>query len=119
LEGWRRRSAAWYLTWGIVYEFLRVTTHLRVLRQPWSPIDAWGFIEALLSSPGADCLTPTPRHPAVVSEVLKDVPDLRGNLIHDATTAILMHEHGIRTIYTFDMDFHRFPFITVVDPGAA
>ena len=38
--------------------------------------------------------------------------------IPDAHTAILMHEHGIRRIVTRDADFHRFPFLEVVDPLA-
>jgi predicted nucleic acid-binding protein len=45
-----------------------------------------------------------------------ELPALRGNLLHDAHTAVLMREHGIRTIYTRDSDFHRFPFLEVVDP---
>ena len=36
--------------------------------------------------------------------------------VHDAHTAILMREHGIRRIRTRDMDFHRFGFLEVVDP---
>ena len=28
-----------------------------------------------------------------------------------------MREHGIRRIYTRDVDFHRFPFLEVVDPA--
>jgi predicted nucleic acid-binding protein len=27
-----------------------------------------------------------------------------------------MREHGIKEIYTRDTDFHRFPFIKVIDP---
>lgn len=27
-------------------------------------------------------------------------------------------EHGIRRIYTRDTDFHRFPFLDVIDPLA-
>jgi predicted nucleic acid-binding protein len=34
----------------------------------------------------------------------------------DARTAILMREHGIRRICTRDTDFHRFPFLEVIDP---
>jgi uncharacterized protein len=41
---------------------------------------------------------------------------LRGNLLHDTHTVVLMREHGIRRIYTRDQDFHRFPFIEVLDP---
>lgn len=52
----------------------------------------------------------------MAEKVLTEIPLLRGNLMHDAHTAILMREHGIRQIYTRDSDFHRFPFIDVVDP---
>ncbi len=36
LERQRTRPDAWYTTWGILYEFLRVTTHPRVMRRPWT-----------------------------------------------------------------------------------
>jgi hypothetical protein len=53
---------------------------------------------------------------ALLSEVVAEVPHLRGNILHDAYTAVLMREHGIKQIYTRDSDFHRFPFLTVLDP---
>lgn len=118
LESWRRRPDAWYLTWNIVYEFLRVTSHPRVMRSPWSGKDAWRFVAALLASPGLDILAPTGRHAAVAAQVFDEVPYLAGNLVHDAHTAILMREHGIRRIVTRDTDFHRFTFLEVVDPLA-
>jgi predicted nucleic acid-binding protein len=46
------------------------------------------------------------------------VPPLAGNLVHEAHTAILMREPGIRRIVTRDTDFHRFPFLEIVDPLA-
>jgi uncharacterized protein len=116
LDEARGRAAAWYLTWAIGYEFLRITTHPRVFRRPWTARQAWGFLRALLASPSLAVLVPTERHGDVVSEVLDELPDLAGNIVHDAHTAILMREHGIRTIYTRDTDFHRFPFIEPVDP---
>jgi predicted nucleic acid-binding protein len=118
MDAWRRQAGAWYLTWGIVYEFLRVTTHPRVFRSPWSAAQAWTFVEALLASPNLELLCPTDRHAEVVAEVLQIVPHLSGNLLHDAQTAVLMREHGIRTIMTRDTDFHRFPFLESIDPVA-
>ena len=119
LEGWRRQSSAWYLTWPIVYEFLRVSTHPRVFRKPWPASRAWQFIDALLASPGLGVLVPTTRHAAVAAEVIGELSFLAGNLMHDAHTAVLMREHGIRQVYTRDTDFHRFPFLEPVDPLAA
>ena len=116
LEDRRRRPDAWYTTWPIVYEFLRVITHPRVLRQPWSVTDAWKFIVALLASPGLDVLNQTERHADTAAQVFAELPDLAGNVLHDTHTAILMREHGISRICTRDTDFHRFPFLAVVDP---
>lgn len=116
LEEWRRQSTAWYLTWGIVYDFLRITTHPRVFRRPFSVGQAWAFVEALLTSPSLGFLVPTERHRTVLSQVLAQAPLLSGNILHDARTAVLMKEHGIVLIYTRDTDFHRFSFLQPLDP---
>ena len=112
----RRDPVPAFLTWNICYEFLRVSTHPRALPSPWGPREAWGFLEALLDSPGFALLLPTQRHAAVLARTLTELPDVRGNLIHDLHTAVLMREHGITRICTRDTDFHRFPFLEVVDP---
>jgi uncharacterized protein len=113
---WRRGSSPWYLTWGIVYEFLRVATHRNVFRKPLVLAKAWTFVEALLASPSASILVETDRHDRVLVEVFGSVPGIAGNLVFDAHTAVLMKEHGVKRIYTRDSDFHRFPFLEVVDP---
>ena len=106
----------WYATWPILYEFLRVATHPRVLKQPWTVAEAWQFVTTLLASPGADILLPTPRHVEVAGQVIAEIPHLAGNLLHDTHTAVLMREHGIRRICTRDTDFYRLPFLEVIDP---
>ncbi len=87
IEQCRARASPWYVSWPICYEFLRVCV-----------------------------LVHTNRHMELLSEVVAELPELRANILHDAHTAVLMREHGIRQIYTRDSDFHRFPFITVIDP---
>lgn len=116
LLAWREQPEPWYLTWSVVYEFLRVTTHPRVFRRPWSSPQAWSFIESVLAAPSLALLTESDRHASVLADLIQHVPELTGNLIHDAHTAALMLEHGVRTIYTRDTDFHRFPGIDVRDP---
>ncbi len=116
IERWRAQQGAWYLTWGVCYEFLRVVTHPRVLQRPWSGPAAGEFLDALRQSPGLSMLVPTDRHAAVLAEVTAEVPGISGNLWHDAETAVLMREHGIRRICTRDTDFARFPFVEIVDP---
>ncbi len=116
LEHQRQRPDAWYTTWSILYEFLRVTTHPRVMRRPWDAPGAWKFVTALLASPGLGVLCPTQRHADVAGQVISELPHLAGNLLHDTHTAILMREHGISRICTRDTDFNQFPFLDVVDP---
>ena len=98
LEDRRVRHDAWYITWNIVYEFLPVTTHPKVLRKPWSLAAAWKFIDALRASPGLGLLVPTDRHADVAAEVIRELPETSGNLIYDMHTAVLMREHGIARI---------------------
>jgi hypothetical protein len=59
----RQRARAWYTTWAILYEFLRVTTHARVMRRPWSASAAWNFVAALLAlaRPRSSCPDRTAR----------------------------------------------------------
>jgi toxin-antitoxin system PIN domain toxin len=117
LEERRRRPDAWYVTWPILYEFLRVTTHPRVMRKLWSVAGAWAFVSALLASPGLGILIPTERHPTVAAQVFAEFPWLAGNLLHDTLTAVLMREHGLARICTRDADFRRFAFLEVVEPS--
>jgi uncharacterized protein len=85
-------------------------------KRAWRIRSAWDFIATLLESPGLDILVPTERHASVAGHVLSEHPELAGNILHDAHTAILMREHGIARICTRDTDFARFPFIEIVDP---
>lgn len=66
VEQWRRRHSAWFLTRGIAYQFLRIVTHPRVMRQPWTMAAGVGFLGALQDSPGLTFLAPTSRHAAAL-----------------------------------------------------
>ena len=116
LDDSRRDSAPVYLTWSVCYEFLRVSTHPRVFRSPWTASGAWGLVHTLLGSPAFEVLVATPRHAAVLAQTLSELPDLRGSVMHDVHTAVLMREHGVSRICTRDVGFGRFPFLTVLDP---
>jgi toxin-antitoxin system PIN domain toxin len=113
---WRVHPQPWYSTWGVLYEFMRVATHQRVFRRPWTVDRALDFVRVLLASPSFEVLHETDRHPLLLAETLTDVPGARGSVFHDVHTAVLMREHGIHRIVTRDTGFRRFPFLEVLDP---
>jgi len=116
VENLRRSPEPWALSWQIVYEFWRVVTHPRVLTVPLARADVAAFCEPLLSSPSLHILVETPRHREFFARTLAELPERAANLAHDAHIVALMREHGVRSIYTADTDFHRFAGIEVVDP---
>lgn len=116
LERLRAATVPWCMTWGIVYEFLRVSTHPRVFPRPLSATAAWSVVARLLESDLLTVLLPTPRHAEVLRQTLDEMPHPAGNLFHDIHTAVLMREHGVPEIYTADTDFLQFRFLRVTDP---
>lgn len=52
----------------------------------------------------------------MLEKVLSNLHYPAGNLFFDIRTVVLMHEHGIRQIYTTNTDFLQFPGIKVVNP---
>jgi len=59
LRAWRSQTSFWYVTWGILYEFLRVTTHPRVFQRPWPAARAWQFITDFHRFPFLEPIDPT------------------------------------------------------------
>ena len=116
VSNWCNQNSIWHISWGIVYEFMRVVTHPRVFQRPWGADGAWEFVEALLSAPGLRILVETDVHLGVAAEFFREYPNTVGNSVFDAHTAILMREHGLRTIYTRDTDFYKYAFVEVIDP---
>lgn len=116
LEAWRRGDRSWFVTWGIVYEFLRVSTHPQVFAEPLDLGTAWSWIGVAIASPRAGLLVETDRHGEVLGELVARHPRVSGNTVHDFHTAALMKEHGVPEIRTADTDFHQFPFLRVVNP---
>ncbi len=116
VTGWLAEPVPWAVTWGVVYEFLRVATHARIFRRPLSAAQAMAFLDPILSSDLVTVLGPTPRHETLLRSTIRELGRPTGNLFHDLHTAVLMREHGVSEIKTADSDFRKFPFLTVTDP---
>lgn len=118
LASLRAGRTPWFTTWPILYEFLRVVTHARVLPRPWTASAALSFVDAILQSPSHSILVESEHHLEFAQDLAPRVTALAGNLLHDFHTAVLMKEHGISRVCTRDADFRRFAFVEVIDPLA-
>lgn len=107
---------AWYVTDGILYEFLRVATHPKVFPRPLTWREAMGFLQPLVGAENVRVLQAEDLHWSLLAEVLAGLTHPSGNLFFDVRTVVLMREHGIRRIYTTDTDFLQFAGIEVVNP---
>lgn len=111
-------SHRWYLTDGILYEFLRVATHPRVFPRPLSWRESLEFLSPFLHSRSFSILRAGDRHWQLLANLLPELTRPAGNLFFDIRTAVLMREHGVRDIYTTDTDFLQIPGIRVINPLA-
>lgn len=103
-----------YLFWPVLLGYLRLVTHPGILREPLSHDEAAGNVERLVAR----------RHVTTAGEqdgfwlVYRGIATTatRGNDIPDAHIAALMHQHGVRRIYTSDRAFRQFDGIEAVNP---
>jgi len=103
------------LAFPTVMSYLRMATHPRIFATPLSPAEAMANVAALLGLPRVRVLAEAEGFLDVYREVTAGAP-VRGNAVPDAHLASLLRQHGVRTLYTVDRDFLRFPFLDVHDP---
>lgn len=115
LESCHAQPTPWYFVWGIVYDFLPLVTHSRIMARPLTSDQASAFPAAVLASPSLGILAETDRHRHAAAEVLGGVPGISGNLVFNAHSAILVRENGVRSIYTRDTDLKHFPSPDTID----
>jgi predicted nucleic acid-binding protein len=80
-----------------------------------SQTDILANIETLLNLPHVRFLSEEDGFWDVYRTTTAEVPT-RGNLVPDAHLAALLRQHGVKTLYTHDRDFLKFPFLDVRDP---
>jgi len=104
-----------YLFWPTIMAYLRIATHPAVFARPLTAAEALGNIEQLLARPHVRTTGEQERFWARYREVAgAAVPT--GNLVPDAHLVSLMLENDVRTIWTRDRDYRRFPAIQARDP---
>ena len=111
-----RQCEVFYITWQVVYEYVRIMTHPRILRHPLTVAQTLSDLTPYLEDSRCRFLQETDVHWAIVSELFKKLPSAKGNFIHDCHYAALLKEHAVETIVTADSDFLKFQFLEVVNP---
>jgi uncharacterized protein len=106
------------LGWPTVMSYLRMATHPGIFSSPLTPAEALGNVDALVALPQVRMLAEESGFLEVYRFVTGSFP-VRGNLVPDAHLAALLKQHGVRTLYTRDGDFLKFPFLDVRDPFAS
>ena len=103
------------LAWPTLMSYLRIATHPRIFAAPLSPDEALGNISALLALPHTRSVAELDGFIEAYRHVTGEVP-VRGNLVPDAHIAAILFQHGVRTLYSHDRDFKKFPSLDLKDP---
>ena len=103
------------LTWPTLLAYLRMATHPRIFAAPLEPDEALGNVTALLSLPHVRAVSELNGFLDAYTQVTGDVI-VRGNLVPDAHVAAILFQHGVRTLYSNDRDFLKFPSLELRDP---
>ena len=99
----------------VLCSFVRIVTNPRIFVDPTPADVALDFCAAVLSAPGAQVVSPGPRHWRAFDALCRTLR-LHGNAVPDAYLAALALEHGA-TLVTLDAAFRRFPGVRVAAPG--
>ena len=105
------------LTWPTLMSYLRIATHPRIFSAPLTPEESLANVTALIGLPHVRAVSELEGFLDAYRHVTGNAP-LRGNLVPDAHVAAILFQHGIRTLYTNDRDFLKFPSLDVRDPFA-
>ena len=105
------------LTWLTIMAYQRISTHPAIFKNPLSPAMAWSNISRLLARPRVRVIGEQSGFSGEYERVTGSF-SVRGNHVPDAHLATILRQNGVKTIYTADADFRKFPFLEVVDPFA-
>ncbi len=115
VRGLAESPAAWAIPWPCVHEFYSIVTHARIYDPPSSPAEAITQVEAWLGSPSLTLLHEGVTYWPTLRDMI-EAGKVRGPMVHDARIATLCHVNGVRTLWSADRDFGRFPDLVIQNP---
>jgi uncharacterized protein len=107
--------APWAIPWPCVQEFYAIVTHPRIYDPPTPLSIAIDQIACWMEAPNLVLLAETPGYWERLRTLIEPART-NGPQVHDARVAALCLHHGVRTLWTADRDFGRFPELMVRNP---
>jgi toxin-antitoxin system PIN domain toxin len=107
--------STWAIPWPCLFEFLAIVTHPKIYQPPTPLRDALIQIDCWLESPALVVL----HEGEGFWETLRPLVErsgVQGGAIHDARIAALCLRHGVKTLWSADRDFSRFPELRTENP---
>jgi uncharacterized protein len=118
--GWLERvlngSERVALPWQTIGTFLRISTHPRIVANPFSSSEAMAYVNVWLDA-GPTWIPPVSTRTLSVLDSLVTRYHVTGNLVPDAQLAALAIEHGLELL-SADTDFARFKEVRWRNPLA-
>lgn len=115
VQGLAESGMRWSIPWPCIHEFLAITTHPRIFDPPTPPEVAAAAAEAWISAPTCELLGEGPGYFDILRAQIEK-GHVSGPMVHDARIAALCIYHSIKTFWTADRDFSRFPELSVDNP---
>lgn len=110
-------GGAWAIPWPCIHEFLAIVTHPRIYDPPTPVPVATAQVAAWLEAPSVVLLCESAGYWERLKGLLES-GQVTGPLVHDARVAALCLQRGVRTLWSADRDFGRFPDLVVENPLA-
>jgi toxin-antitoxin system PIN domain toxin len=115
LQALAEGAAAWAIPWPCLYEFLAIVTHPKIYHPPTPQKDALIQVAHWLESPTLVLLHESEGFWETLEGLLRRSA-AQGGAVHDARIAALCLHHGVRTLFSADRDFSRFPELHTENP---
>jgi toxin-antitoxin system PIN domain toxin len=118
LETCRTGADLFCLAWPTLMAYLRMITHAAIVSPPLPPREAEKNVEILVRLPNVRLLAEQEGFWDLYRDSTRDLV-IWGKLVPDAHLAVLLRQHGVRTLYTNDRDFLKVGFLDVRNPFEA
>jgi predicted nucleic acid-binding protein len=104
-----------YLCWETLHAFIRIVTNPSIFLKPMAFAKACEYVEKIIQLAQVEMLSPTLESFRIFSGYAEIMP-LKGKIVSDAIIASQLEAAGVRTIYTTDRDFSKFPGLKPKNP---